>query len=44
MQPQLTPKQQRLLEYLRERIETSGTAPSLREAARDLGVSHTAVA
>ncbi len=44
MQPQLTEKQQRLLAYLREHIGKTGTAPSLRMAARDLGVSHSAVA
>lgn len=44
MQPQLTEKQQRLLKYLREHIAKTGTSPSLRIAARDLGVSHSAVA
>lgn len=43
-QPSLTAKQQRLLAYLRAHIEKTGAAPSLREAARDLGVSHAAVA
>ncbi len=41
---QLTPKQQRLLDYLREWIARSGISPSLRQAAQDLGISHTAVA
>lgn len=44
MQPPLTPKQQRLLAYLRKHINVYGTAPSLRTAARELGVSHSAVA
>ncbi|MFP4667532.1 MAG: transcriptional repressor LexA [Desulfobacterales bacterium] len=44
MQKRLTPKQQRLLDYLRERIAADGTSPSLRQAAADLGISHTAVA
>ena len=45
MQPQtsLTPKQQRLLDYLQQVINRTGRAPSLREAATDLGVSHAAV-
>lgn len=40
----LTPKQQQLLDYLARAITTGGKAPSLRQAAADLGVSHTAVA
>ncbi len=44
MQSSLTPKQQRLLDYLAEAIAESGASPSLRQAADDLGVSHTAVA
>ncbi|MGM0453923.1 MAG: transcriptional repressor LexA [Thermodesulfobacteriota bacterium] len=40
----LTSKQQRLLDYFREAIAETGASPSLREAARDLGISHTAVA
>jgi repressor LexA len=40
----LSPKQQRLLDYIRERIAETGISPSLRQAARDLDVSHTAVA
>jgi repressor LexA len=43
MQPDLTPKQQRLLRYLEREIERSGRSPSLRRTARDLGVSHAAV-
>lgn len=43
MQPQLTPKQQRLLDYLRRCIDRHGRSPSLRQAAADIGVSHTAV-
>ena len=44
MNSDLTPKQQRLLDYLRAAIEREGTAPSLRQAAVALGVSHAAVA
>ena len=40
----LTDKQQRFLDYLRRRVERTGSVPSLRRAAADLGVSHTAVA
>ncbi|PIP41143.1 MAG: repressor LexA, partial [Desulfobacterales bacterium CG23_combo_of_CG06-09_8_20_14_all_51_8] len=40
----LTPKQKRLLDYLRERITETGIFPSLRQTALDLGISHTAVA
>jgi repressor LexA len=40
----LTPKQKRLLDYIRECIVETGASPSLRQAARDLDVSHTAVA
>jgi repressor LexA len=41
--PTLTPKQQRVLDYLERELERCGELPSLRQAARDLGVSHTAV-
>lgn len=44
MSSALTVKQQRLLDYLRESIAKSGGSPSLRRAAQDLGISHTAVA
>lgn len=44
MPPDLTDKQQRLYHYLEKEIERNGRAPSLREAAEDLGVSHAAVA
>ncbi len=44
MQIQLTPKQQRVLDYLRREIAKTGLCPSLRQAAADLGVSHAAVA
>ena len=44
MKSLLTPKQQRLLDYLQEWSARSGESPSLRQAAQDLGVSHTAVA
>jgi repressor LexA len=40
----LTPKQKELLDYLTAQIARDGKAPSLRQAAGDLGVSHTAVA
>jgi len=41
---ELTEKQQQLLAYLMDRQEDDGRIPSLRQAAADLGVSHTAVA
>lgn len=41
---ELTEKQEYFLAYLKEKISTEGRAPSLREAAQDMGVSHTAVA
>ena len=44
MTPELTDKQQRFLDYLEHRVERTGNIPSLRRAAADLGVSHTAVA
>jgi repressor LexA len=44
MQAELTAKQQRFLEYLQKQIERGGKAPSLRQAAGDLGISHAAVA
>ena len=44
MQEKLTPKQQRFLEYLQQKIAGTGEIPSLRRAAMDLGVSHAAVA
>jgi repressor LexA len=44
MQPSLTEKQQRVLDYLQHEIAGSGQAPSLRRAATDLGVSHAAIA
>ena len=40
----LTPKQERALEYFEQAIKEKGRAPSLRQAAADLGISHTAVA
>jgi repressor LexA len=40
----LSPKQKRLLDYIRKSIAETGDSPSLRQAARDLDVSHTAVA
>ena len=44
MQSILTPKQQHVFDYLQREIATSGQAPSLRQAAADLGVSHAAIA
>ena len=40
----LTDRQKRLYEYLAEQLREDGRAPSLREAAADMGVSHNAVA
>ena len=44
MQFTLTEKQQRVLDYLQHEIAGNGQAPSLRQAAADLGVSHAAIA
>lgn len=44
MQPRLTPKQQRFLDYLQREIARTGLTPSLRQAAAELGVSHAAIA
>ncbi len=43
MQPELSPKQSAFLEYLEREIARTGKAPSLRQAAAALGVSHSAV-
>ena len=43
MQPDLTPKQERLLSYLKREITRIGKVPSLRRAAADMGVSHAAI-
>lgn len=40
----LTPKQQKLLDYLKQEIRERGMAPSLRTAGADLEISHAAVA
>ena len=40
----LTPRQREFFDYLRSRMEAGQDAPSLRAAAEELGVSHTAVA
>ncbi len=40
----LTPTQQRLMDYLRHKIAADGRAPSLRQAAADMKVSHVAIA
>ena len=40
----LTTKQRQFLDYLTERMDDEGRIPTLRQAALDLGVSHTAVA
>jgi repressor LexA len=44
MQPTLTEKQQRVLDYLQHEITSSGQTPSLRQAAMNIGVSHAAIA
>jgi len=44
MPNQLTPTQQRLMDYLRHKITADGRAPSLRQAAADMQVSHVAIA
>lgn len=43
MGPELTPGQRRLLDYLKNTIAHMGNTPSLRQAARELGISHAAV-
>jgi repressor LexA len=43
MQLNLTSKQQQFLNYLQREITRNGNAPSLRQAAADMGVSHAAV-
>ena len=41
---ELTRKQKKAFDYLEREIKRKGRAPSLRQAAADLGISHTAVA
>ena len=41
--PLLTAGQQRLFDYLKSVVAHTGSTPSLRRAARDLGISHAAV-
>lgn len=41
---ELTPRQQVLFSYLKNRLGQGRGAPSLRQAAEELGISHTAVA
>ena len=41
---ELTERQESFYRYLKKKIAEQGRAPSLREAAADMGVSHTAVA
>jgi len=43
MQAELTSKQQHLRDYLEQEIARTGKAPSLRRAAREMGISHAAV-
>ncbi len=43
MATELTPGQKRLLDYLKTVVQNTGETPSLRQAARDLGISHAAV-
>ena len=43
MTPELTPGQQRLFDYLKKTIQRTGSTPSLRQAAGELGISHAAV-
>ncbi len=44
MRPTLTPNQQKVLEYLKTKIQENGSAPSLRASAEALSISHAAVA
>jgi len=41
---ELTEKQRQFFDYLGERLDEGGRIPTLRQAAIDLGISHTAVA
>ena len=43
MQPELTPKQRRFFSYLEREITRTGKAPSLRQAAAAMGVTHAAI-
>jgi repressor LexA len=43
MDAELTPKQRRFLRYLNREIARIGRAPSLRQAAAEMGVSHSAI-
>ncbi|MDH3357669.1 MAG: transcriptional repressor LexA [Desulfobacteraceae bacterium] len=43
MQTELTPKQQRFFNYLEREIIRTGKAPSLRQSADEMGVSHAAI-
>lgn len=43
MGSELTPGQKRLFDYLKKVVQRTGSTPSLRQAAQDLGVSHAAV-
>ncbi|MFO7972047.1 MAG: repressor LexA, partial [Desulfobacterales bacterium] len=43
MQSELTRKQQRFFSYLEREITRTGKAPSLRQAAAHMGVSHAAI-
>ncbi|MFO7713520.1 transcriptional repressor LexA [Desulfosarcina sp.] len=43
MGSELTPGQRRLFDYLKNTIQRTGSAPSLRQTAQNLGVSHAAV-
>ena len=43
MQPELTPKQQQLLNYLERQIAETGKTPSLRQSAAEMEVSHAAI-
>ncbi len=44
MRQTLTPNQQKVLDYLKQKIKIDGVPPSLRTAAGDLSISHAAVA
>jgi repressor LexA len=44
MRDDLTEKQGKFFEYLKQEVEKTGAAPSLRTAAGELGISHAAVA
>jgi repressor LexA len=44
MRPELTQNQQKVLDFLKQKVKENGTSPSLRRVAAKLAISHAAVA